>query len=43
MTPDYILFAQHGWADTNQAMTTLAEQLATAQTQVVVPCLNYTA
>jgi pimeloyl-ACP methyl ester carboxylesterase len=41
MTDDYILFAQHGWADTNQAMLTLAEQLACDRAQIVAPCLNY--
>jgi pimeloyl-ACP methyl ester carboxylesterase len=41
MTEAYILFAQHGWADTNQAMLTLAEQLAVENAQIVAPCLNY--
>jgi Serine aminopeptidase, S33 len=41
MPGDYILFAQHGWADTNQSMMTLAEQLAGDRAQIVAPCLNY--
>jgi pimeloyl-ACP methyl ester carboxylesterase len=41
MPEEYILFTQHGWADTNQSMMTLAERLAGENTQVVVPCLNY--
>ncbi|HSM80242.1 MAG TPA: alpha/beta hydrolase [Nodosilinea sp.] len=41
MPPDYLLFVQHGWADTNQAMMTLATQLAGENGQVVAPCLNY--
>lgn len=40
-SPDYLLFAQHGWADTNQSMLTLAAQLAGDQGQIVAPCLNY--
>ncbi|MBE9141091.1 alpha/beta hydrolase [Nodosilinea sp. LEGE 07088] len=41
MPSDYIFFAQHGWADTNQAMLTLAKRLTSENAQVVVPCLNY--
>ncbi|MBD1918794.1 MULTISPECIES: alpha/beta hydrolase [Cyanophyceae] len=41
MPGDYILFAQHGWADTNQSMMSLAEQLAGDRAQIVAPCLNY--
>lgn len=41
MPEDYILFAQHGWADTNQSMMTLAGQLVGEQGQIVAPCLNY--
>lgn len=46
----YILFAQHGWADDNRAMMSLAKDLATHDTQdalqpnavkIVAPCLNY--
>lgn len=41
MPEDYILFAQHGWADTNQSMMALAGQLVGDQGQIVAPCLNY--
>ncbi|MEO1068884.1 MAG: alpha/beta hydrolase [Cyanobacteria bacterium J06638_6] len=41
MPSDYLLFAQHGWADTNQSMLRLAQQLASENAQVVVPGLNY--
>ncbi|MCU0526185.1 MAG: lysophospholipase [Elainella sp. Prado103] len=43
LAPAYILFAQHGWADDNQAMTRLANELLTEddRTQIVVPCLGY--
>lgn len=41
MPEDYLLFAQHGWADTNQSMMALAGQLVGDQGQIVAPCLNY--
>ncbi|PZV07581.1 MAG: lysophospholipase, partial [Leptolyngbya sp.] len=41
MSETYILFAQHGWADTNQSMMTLTERLAGGNAQIVAPCLNY--
>ena len=41
MSPDYLLFAQHGWADNNQHMVALAQQLATEQTPIIAPSLNY--
>jgi pimeloyl-ACP methyl ester carboxylesterase len=41
MPETYLLFAQHGWADTNQSMMTLAERLAADEAQIVAPCLNY--
>lgn len=41
MPEDYILFAQHGWADTNQSMMSLAEQLAGDRAQIMAPSLNY--
>jgi pimeloyl-ACP methyl ester carboxylesterase len=41
MTEAYILFTQHGWADTNQSMMALAEQLVGENGQIVAPCLNY--
>jgi hypothetical protein len=43
----YILFAQHGWADDNRAMMSLAKDLATHDApnpddvKIVAPCLNY--
>ena len=36
-----ILFAQHGWADTNQAMQRLGESLAGPGTRVIAPNLGY--
>ncbi len=41
MPETYILFAQHGWADTNQSMMALAEALAVDEAQIVAPCLSY--
>ncbi|QQE63501.1 hypothetical protein GFS31_01660 [Leptolyngbya sp. BL0902] len=41
MSPDYLLFAQHGWADNNQHMVALAQQLATDATRIIAPSLNY--
>jgi hypothetical protein len=43
-TPDFILFAQHGWADNNQWMLALARDLATGTPKtpkIVAPSLNY--
>lgn len=39
--PDYFLFMQHGWADDNRAMLTLAKSLADDTAQVVAPNLGY--
>lgn len=39
--PDFLLFAQHGWADNGVAMNRLARGLATPETVVVVPTLGY--
>ncbi|WP_416669137.1 serine aminopeptidase domain-containing protein [Egbenema bharatensis] len=41
--PEFLLFAQHGWADDNQAMTRLAKDLVNDNDQVVVvaPHLDY--
>jgi pimeloyl-ACP methyl ester carboxylesterase len=36
-----ILFAQHGWADSNQAMQRLGDALADAGTRVIAPSLGY--
>jgi pimeloyl-ACP methyl ester carboxylesterase len=41
ISPDFILFAQHGWADTNHAIAQLANQLATPNTLVISPDLGY--
>jgi Alpha/beta hydrolase of unknown function (DUF915) len=43
MELEYILFVQHGWADDNRAMTTLAHNLTQGDhaTQLVVPNLGY--
>jgi pimeloyl-ACP methyl ester carboxylesterase len=39
--PDFILFAQHGWADTNYQINRLARNLATPDTLVVSPDLGW--
>ncbi|OKH23957.1 alpha/beta fold hydrolase [Chroogloeocystis siderophila] len=39
--PDFILYAQHGWADTGRAITSLANRLATPKTLVVSPNLGF--
>jgi pimeloyl-ACP methyl ester carboxylesterase len=38
---DFILFAQHGWADTNQKISELARNLATPNTLVISPDLGW--
>ncbi|NBD34062.1 MAG: alpha/beta hydrolase [Cyanobacteria bacterium] len=40
-TPDYLLFAQHGWADTSVTMRTLANRLQLANTVVIAPNLGF--
>lgn len=40
-TPDFILFAQHGWADTHHAIASLARSLATPQSHLVTPNLGW--
>jgi len=40
-TPDSILFLQHGWADDNQEILKLGQQLALPGTEVVAPSLSY--
>lgn len=40
-TPDFILYAQHGWADNNQAIASLAQALATPKTQIITPDLGW--
>ncbi|MEM9089169.1 MAG: alpha/beta hydrolase [Cyanobacteria bacterium P01_F01_bin.53] len=39
--PDYILYAQHGWADENRGIRQLAQQIASPQAEVVVPNLGF--
>ncbi len=39
--PDYLLFAQHGWADTNHAIAQLATQLAAPSARVIAPDLGW--
>lgn len=39
--PDYILYAQHGWADINRGIGLLAQQIASPQAHVVVPNLGF--
>ncbi|MBE9128792.1 MULTISPECIES: alpha/beta fold hydrolase [unclassified Coleofasciculus] len=39
--PDFILFAQHGWADTHRTIATMAKVLATSQTLVITPYLGW--
>ncbi len=39
--PDYLLFAQHGWADTSVTMRTLANRLRLENTVVITPNLGY--
>ena len=40
-TPNYILYAQHGWADENRAMQQLANRLACPKAKVVAPNLGF--
>jgi pimeloyl-ACP methyl ester carboxylesterase len=39
--PDFILFAQHGWADTHHQISGLARNLATPDTLVISPDLGW--
>jgi hypothetical protein len=39
--PDFILFAQHGWADGAKAIATLARTVATPKTLIVSPDLGW--
>ncbi len=41
LEPDYILYAQHGWADIDTGIGKLAKQIASPQAQVVVPNLGF--
>lgn len=42
-SPDYLLFAQHGWADTAAAIRSLALKLAAESTPVITPDLGWLA
>jgi pimeloyl-ACP methyl ester carboxylesterase len=39
--PDYLLYAQHGWADTYRAVAVLAQAVASPQAKVIVPNLGF--
>ncbi|MEA5536544.1 serine aminopeptidase domain-containing protein [Crocosphaera sp. XPORK-15E] len=39
--PDFILFAQHGWADTNEEISQLATTLVTPKTKIIAPNLGW--
>ena len=38
--PDFLLFVQHGWADTGASISTLARAIASPETIVIVPSLG---
>jgi pimeloyl-ACP methyl ester carboxylesterase len=40
-SPDYILYAQHGWADVNLGIAQLAAMVASPEARVVVPNLGF--
>lgn len=40
-SPDYILFAQHGWADTNEGINQLAVALASPKAEIICPNLGW--
>lgn len=41
VSPDFIIYAQHGWADTNVGMARLAKTLATPKTLTIAPNLGF--
>ncbi|HEY9614513.1 alpha/beta hydrolase [Allocoleopsis sp.] len=41
ISPDFVLFAQHGWADDSKAIASLARSLATPKTLIVAPDLGW--
>src|SRR4028119_1093880 len=38
---DFVLYAQHGWADSCKAIATLAQAVATPKTRLITPDLGY--
>lgn len=40
-SPDYLLFSQHGWADTSVTMRTLANRLQLKNTVIITPNLGF--
>jgi hypothetical protein len=40
-TPDFFLFVQHGWADTNRTISQFARALVPSDYQIVAPNLGY--
>ncbi|MEB3230533.1 MAG: alpha/beta hydrolase [Leptolyngbyaceae bacterium] len=41
MSSDFVLFAQHGWADTNESIVSLSRTLVTAQNPIIAPDLGW--
>lgn len=41
MAPEYILYAQHGWADINLGISQLAKTVASPKARIVVPNLGF--
>ncbi|MEL6816023.1 MAG: alpha/beta fold hydrolase [Cyanobacteria bacterium J06598_3] len=39
--PDYILYAQHGWADEHRGIRKLAQQIASPNAEVIAPNLGF--
>ncbi|NEQ86615.1 MAG: alpha/beta hydrolase, partial [Moorea sp. SIO2I5] len=39
--PDFLLYAQHGWADTSKAIANLAQSIATSRTAIIAPDLGW--
>ncbi|NJN86543.1 MAG: alpha/beta hydrolase [Leptolyngbyaceae cyanobacterium SL_7_1] len=41
IAPEFLLFVQHGWADDNRAMLSLAQHLVTDTTPIIAPDLGF--
>ncbi|NET30438.1 MAG: alpha/beta hydrolase [Cyanothece sp. SIO1E1] len=41
MTTEFVLYAQHGWADDSRAIATLAQAVAPTQAQIIAPDLGW--